>query len=272
MLPADSLEEVIFQNNKLEVAALVKCFGKSVAGMQRENNEDSIYVGGDNKEVKNIFIVADGMGGHNAGEVASRLAIDKFIEYISPHFKNGIDSETVLDVLLEGVVYANRVIYNEAVSDESRNGMGTTFTCACLNNGKMYAVHVGDSRIYILTDGSLKQVSNDHSFVMEMVRQGKLTPQEAANSPKRNIITRAVGSEEKIDVDTIIKELKYGDVVLICSDGLSTMVNDREIEEIMNKHSDAEKTIEALIEKANKNGGKDNISAIIIRNEVDTNA
>lgn len=136
----------------------------------------------------------------------------------------------------------------------------------------MYAVHVGDSRIYILTDGSLKQVSNDHSFVMEMVRQGKLTPQEAANSPKRNIITRAVGSEEKIDVDTIIKELKYGDVVLICSDGLSTMVNDREIEEIMNKYSDAEKTIEALIEKANKNGGKDNISAIIIRNEVDTNA
>ena len=136
----------------------------------------------------------------------------------------------------------------------------------------MYAVHVGYSRIYILTDGSLKQVSNDHSFVMEMVRQGKLTPQEAANSPKRNIITRAVGSEEKIDVDTIIKELKYGDVVLICSDGLSTMVNDREIEEIMNKYSDAEKTIEALIEKANKNGGKDNISAIIIRNEVDTNA
>ena len=126
MLPADSLEEVIFQNNKLEVAALVKCFGKSVAGMQRENNEDSIYVGGDNKEVKNIFIVADGMGGHNAGEVASRLAIDKFIEYISPHFKNGIDSETVLDVLLEGVVYANRVIYNALITEKCMPFMWAT--------------------------------------------------------------------------------------------------------------------------------------------------
>lgn len=251
---------------------MVKCFGKSVAGMQRENNEDSIYVGSGDKEVKNIFIVADGMGGHNAGEVASRLAVDKFIEYIRPHFKTGIDREFVLDVLLGGVIYANEIIYKESVNNEKRKGMGTTFTCVYYNDGKIYAVHVGDSRIYILTDGKLKQISNDHSYVMELVRKGNLTPQEAANSPKRNIITRAVGCEEKIDVDTIIKELKEGDVVLICSDGLSTMVKDSEIEEIMNKYSDAEKTIEALIEKANKNGGKDNISAIIIRNEVDVNA
>ena len=242
----------------------MRSFGKSVEGMQRKNNEDSIYVGNENLPVKNIFIVADGMGGHNAGEVASGHAIEKFVEYV----KENYDSENILDVLLEGVIAANKAVYDEAVSNENENGMGTTFTCACIENEKLYAVHVGDSRIYILKDEKLQQITNDHSFVMEMVKQGRITLEEARVHPKRNIITRAVGTEETIDVDTIIKDLNERDVVLICSDGLSGMVCDDEIERIIKENEDVNQCIEKLIDKANENGGKDNISAIIIRNEV----
>ncbi|MBR5467609.1 MAG: Stp1/IreP family PP2C-type Ser/Thr phosphatase [Firmicutes bacterium] len=242
----------------------MRSFGNSVAGMQRKNNEDSIYVGNENLPVKNIFIVADGMGGHNAGEVASGHAIEKFVEYV----KDNYDSENILDVLLEGVIAANKAVYDEAVSTEHENGMGTTFTCACIENEKLYAVHVGDSRIYILKDEKLQQITNDHSFVMEMVKQGRITLEEARVHPKRNIITRAVGTEETIDVDTVIKDFGENDVVLICSDGLSGMICDDEIEKIIKENEDVNQCIEKLIDRANENGGKDNISAIIIRNEV----
>ena len=242
----------------------MRSFGNSVAGMQRKNNEDSIYVGNENLPVKNIFIVADGMGGHNAGEVASGHAIEKFVEYV----KDNYDSENILDVLLEGVIAANKAVYDEAVSNENENGMGTTFTCACIENEKLYAVHVGDSRIYILKDEKLQQITNDHSFVMEMVKQGRITLEEARVHPKRNIITRAVGTEETIDVDTVIKDFGENDVVLICSDGLSGMICDDEIEKIIKENEDVNQCIEKLIDRANENGGKDNISAIIIRNEV----
>lgn len=242
----------------------MRSFGKSVEGMQRKNNEDSIYVGNENMPVKNIFIVADGMGGHNAGEVASGHAIEKFVEYV----KDNYDSENILDVLLEGVIAANKAVYEEAVNNENENGMGTTFTCACIENEKLYAVHVGDSRIYILKNNKLQQITNDHSFVMEMVKQGRITLEEARVHPKRNVITRAVGTEETVDVDTIIKDLGEDDVVLICSDGLSGMMCDEDIEKIINENEDVCQCVEKLVEKANENGGKDNISAIIIRNEV----
>jgi len=239
-------------------------FGKSVAGMQRKNNEDSIYVGGENAALDNVFIVADGMGGHNAGEVASKLAIDTFAEYV----KNNYDSENILDVLIEGVIIANKSVYEEAINNENESGMGTTFTCACIEKGKLYAAHVGDSRIYIFGKNGIKQITNDHSFVMEMVKQGRITLEEARIHPKRNIITRAVGTEDSIDVDTAIKEIKNDDIILICSDGLYGMVADEEIERIIYENETIEECVEKLIDKANENGGKDNISAIIIRNEV----
>jgi len=242
----------------------MRSFGKSVAGMQRKNNEDSIYTGGENAPVKNVFIVADGMGGHNAGEVASSLAIDTFVEYI----KENYDSENLLDILVEGVVKANKVVFEEAVNNENENGMGTTFTCVCIEDKKLYAVHVGDSRIYILGKEGLKQITNDHSFVMEMVKQGRITLEEARIHPKRNIITRAVGTEKSIDVDTIIKEIKEDDIILMCSDGLYGMVSDADMEKIISESKDIKQCVETLILKANENGGKDNISAIIIRNEV----
>lgn len=242
----------------------MRSFGKSAAGMQRKNNEDSIYTGGEKTPLNNIFIVADGMGGHNAGEIASQHAIDRFVEYVSKNY----DSENILDVLVEGVINANKAVYDEAKNNESESGMGTTFTCACIENEKLYAVHVGDSRIYILRNSRLCQITNDHSFVMEMVKQGRITLEEARVHPKRNIITRAVGTEDTIDVDTVIKELKDGDIILICSDGLYGMMSDEEIEKIILGNENIEECIEKLIETANENGGKDNISAILIRNEV----
>lgn len=247
----------------------MKCFGKSVVGMQRKNNEDSIYVGSKNAAIKNIFIVADGMGGHNAGDVASKMAIEKFLDSVKPKFENEIDKETVLDTLVEGVIYANKMVFEASKENEEQKGMGTTFTCVYILDKKLYAVHVGDSRIYIIRNGQIKQITNDHSFVMEMVKKGEITLEQAKTHPDRNMITRAVGTEEKINVDTVIKDIENKDTVLICSDGLSNMINDSDIEKIVDGYDDIKIATETLVKTANENGGRDNISAVIIRNEVE---
>ena len=247
----------------------MNCFGKSVEGIIRKNNEDSIYVSGEDTEIKNIFIVADGMGGHSAGEVASSLAIKTFVDSVKESTDNFDDNEDMLDILIESFAKANKTIYSLSLKDETTMGMGTTFTCAYISGNKLIGVHAGDSRIYALEKGVLKQITNDHSFVMEMVKSGKLTAEEARVHPKRNIITRALGTEEKVEADTVIKDITNCSAVLLCSDGLSSMVEDSDIEKILNENKDAQKAVEMLIEKANDNGGKDNISVVIIRKEVD---
>ena len=149
------------------------------------------------------------------------------------------------------------------------NGMGTTFTAAAVIGNKLYGLHVGDSRIYVYDKNGLKQLTKDHSFVMEMVRMGKLTIDEARVHPKRNMITRAVGIEETIPADTVICTLEDDSIVLVCSDGLSTMITDDEIEKILKKKTDIGKKADLLVELANKNGGYDNISVILADRRVD---
>lgn len=242
----------------------MKAYGKSVTGLKRKNNEDAIYISDENSELKNLYIVADGMGGHNAGEVASNSAITAFNQYIHDNIHE-IKEEEILDLLVSAVQYCNTDIYQKSSENESLSEMGTTLIAAVVMNHKLYVTHVGDSRLYVFKkEGEMRQLTNDHSYVMELVKLGKITREEAAVHPNRNIITRAVGTHATVEVDTIIENLFEGDIILICSDGLSTMVDDWGMKEILSKDENQEQKVQALIDKANEKGGLDNISIIMI--------
>lgn len=238
--------------------------GKSVTGLLRKNNEDSIYISDNDCKLKNVYIVADGMGGHKAGEVASRYSVEVFKEFINSKNAVELEEENILDTMVEAVSVCNQKLYEKSTEYETLEGMGTTFTCAVIINYTLYAVHVGDSRAYIFSNNSLRQITRDHSFVMEMVKQGKITLEEAERHPNRNVITRAVGSEKNVLVDTAIEKLSKGDMVLLCSDGLTNMVSDSNITEILENGGSAELMLDRLINAANDMGGNDNISAVII--------
>lgn len=238
--------------------------GKSVTGLLRKNNEDSIYISDNDCKLKNVYIVADGMGGHKAGEVASRYSVEIFKEFINSKSDEELEEDNILDTMVEAVSVCNQKLYEKSMEYENLEGMGTTFTCAVIINNTMYAVHVGDSRAYVFSNGSLRQITRDHSFVMEMVKQGKITLEEAENHPNKNVITRAVGSEKSVLVDTAIEKLSKGDLVLLCSDGLTNMVSDKNIVEILENGGSAEMMLDRLIDAANDMGGNDNISAVII--------
>lgn len=242
----------------------MRAYGKSVTGLKRKNNEDAIYIATEESSLKNLYIVADGMGGHNAGEVASNGTIEAFQEYAQSHIDSMQNENEILDILVEAVQYCNSVIYHKSIESEKLSEMGTTLIIAVILNNKLYVTHVGDSRLYLYRQGEIRQLTNDHSYVMELVRLGKITREEAAVHPNRNVITRAVGTHQTIEIDTIIEPLLEGDKILICSDGLSTMVDDWEIEEVLKKELTGEEKVQALIDKANANGGLDNISLIII--------
>ncbi|MCI1999091.1 MAG: Stp1/IreP family PP2C-type Ser/Thr phosphatase [Clostridia bacterium] len=237
--------------------------GKSVIGLQRKNNEDSIFVSDNDGTLKTFFIVADGMGGHKAGEVASSMAIDIFKEYI---YSKADDyyRENTLDTLVEGLTKANSELYELSQKKDEYDGMGTTFTCAAIRDMTLYIVHVGDSRCYLFRNSVLKQLTRDHSFVMEMVKQGKLSLSEAQRHPKRNVITRAVGTEKRVKADTVIESLYQGDILILCTDGLTTMIDDKTIQDELSSGKNAKEMLGILIDKANENGGSDNISAVII--------
>jgi len=236
--------------------------GKTDVGRQRTVNQDNIFVSTQPVGcLPNIFIVADGMGGERAGDVASAMAIEVFCRYIKDHTPNG----EYLDNLISAVSEANTEVFAKGSSSSDYSGMGTTFTGAAIAGNVLYAAHVGDSRLYAVTEKKIEQLSNDHSYVMEMVRSGQLTIEEAENHPKKNVIMRAVGYSSVINVDGIIRPVARDSIYLICSDGLSNMVPANEIKEIVNnKTLTIEQRVDKLIARANENGGRDNISAIII--------
>ncbi len=237
--------------------------GRTDVGRLRSNNEDCILIKNEPVGVlKNLFVVADGMGGHKAGEVASSLAIRYCCEYLND---SAVSGSEILDTFIDAVRYANEKVYEISSSDESCSNMGTTFVGCSINGGTAYIAHVGDSRLYKISCEGIEQITADHSFVAEMVKAGKLTAEEAENHPDRNIITRAVGTSESVKVDGIVLNLKNSDILLICSDGLNTMLRDEEILGIVN-NSDLtlQQRLDKLIDRANEKGGRDNISAILI--------
>ncbi len=231
---------------------IVEQVGRTDVGRQRSANEDSLVLR------PPFFAVADGMGGARAGEVASAIAAEAF-EGASAA---GEAAEAQLARLLRE---ANRRIYDLAVTDESHRGMGTTLTAAKVHDGEVSLAHVGDSRAYRMRDGGLEQITRDHSLVAELERSGQITPEAAEHHPQRSIITRALGPEPDVEVDTYTLSARDGDLFLLCSDGLTSMISDDDVAAILRTSATLDEAADALIKAANQSGGKDNITVVLFR-------
>jgi PPM family protein phosphatase len=229
---------------------------KTDVGRQRHTNEDNYY------DRPPLFAVADGMGGAQAGEVASEMAISEFVA----ERDTAAPAEQQLEQLAQ---VANRKIWDMAQSDSRHAGMGTTLTAAMLDGQYVAVGHVGDSRLYLYRDGEIERLTRDHSLVEEFVRQGKLTPEQAEKHPQRSVITRALGPESAVEVDTFRIPARPGDVFLLCSDGLSGMVSDEDMASILGAGDPLDVTAANLVAAANDNGGRDNITAVLFKLEDD---
>jgi serine/threonine protein phosphatase PrpC len=228
----------------------------SDVGRRRDTNEDSYF------KSSSVFAVADGMGGARAGEVASRIAVEAFA--LERDEKRRPESQ-----LAQIARSANRKIYALAQADASRAGMGTTLTAAMLVKNELVIAHVGDSRAYCLRDGVLERLTEDHSLVEELVRQGNLTAEAAKENPLRSIITRALGPEPEVEIETFTYPARKGDVYLLCSDGLTGMVPDDQVAEILRESDSLEAAGRKLVAEANASGGRDNITVVLFRLEDD---
>ena len=219
-------------------------------GKVRASNQDALIEG------ERLWGVADGMGGHNGGETASAGARDGLLKALE-------GKEPSLDALREGVTEVNAQLFQQQREDPALSGMGTTLTAMWLSDHFVYIGHVGDSRVYLMRDGKFRQVTDDHSLVAELFRLGQLTREQAANHPMRNVITRAVGTEEQIETDLIVEERHKDDLWLICSDGLYGMVSDEQLEATLAAHT-PRRAADLLMDMAMDAGGRDNISLVIL--------
>lgn len=238
--------------------------GKTHIGMKRKSNQDSIYL----NPKKNIFIVADGMGGHNGGDIASALAVKHVPEYMIKNYQVDPDKATV-----DSFNFANQAIKAVGEEDEVLAGMGTTIVSFYFKGPNLYLGNVGDSRAYLVNKKKLFQLTKDHSLVQEKINLGIYNRDEAAKDPQKNILVRTVGFEDDIEVDSFIYKVSRNDIFLSCSDGLHGKVSDRDILYIINNHikdpstctqEQIDQTVDALIDQANKNGGNDNISVVLV--------
>lgn len=235
----------------------MKFYAETDIGRKRQMNQDFVYasdrpVG----NLPNLFVVADGMGGHNAGDFASRYGVSVLVETVRK------DSNfNPVKILRHGMEAANTLVLDQARKDAAMAGMGTTMVAVTIVGHYAYVANVGDSRLYIATD-KLEQVTRDHSLIAEMVRIGELTPEEARNHPDKNIITRAIGTAGEVKIDFFDVKLEPGNQIVMCSDGLSNMVPDEEIYETI-QEKEGNKA-QKLIDMANANGGKDNITVIVV--------
>ena len=228
-------------------------------GRTRELNEDYVYAS--EKPVgnlPNLFIVADGMGGHKAGDYASDFTVKTMIEEIERSFEKNPSI-----IFQKAIAVANRKLREIASQDLSKKGMGTTVVAATCMGRYLQIANVGDSRLYVVND-TITQITTDHSYVEEMIRRGNLERENARSNPNKNIITRAVGAKNEVQVDIYVMELKPGDLILMCSDGLSNMLEDEEMRMIIKRQRDIIEMAEQLVKAANDNGGKDNISVVLI--------
>lgn len=232
-------------------------------GRSRSNNQDFVYCSTEPVgKFPNVFVVADGMGGHNAGDTASRTGVEQIVRQIRES-----ENITIVSIWEDALDKANQYVFDMAQSQPELEGMGTTIVGAVVMENTAYVINVGDSRMYLLRD-SLSQITEDHSLVGEMVRSGEIKKDEMRTHPNKNIITRALGTKESVKADCFEVELKPGDVLLLCSDGLSNMLEDSQMEEIIRSCREPDKGMECacrrLVESANDAGGKDNISVILI--------
>ena len=236
----------------------MKTFSKIDVGRRRNTNQDYAFVSDKPLgNLPNLLVIADGMGGHKAGDFASRYAIQSLVEAFE------ISTESSPEVMFQNAIrIANQKLFEASKQDARLEGMGTTMVVATVIERTLYFANIGDSRMYLLNKG-IKQLSKDHSFVQEMVRLGGINAEDAKNHPDKNLITRAVGVREKVEMDFFEYRLKKNDMILMCTDGLSNMVEDEEILRIVKSSRDVVEATEKLVERANENGGNDNIGVIL---------
>ncbi len=230
-------------------------------GMIRSGNEDnySVVASGD----RGLFIVADGMGGHAAGEVASEMAVQTVERELSG--VRSLDDRSVMAQVRDALRKANRNIHDRTITEVDKQGMGTTASVLLVSGNRYLIGQVGDSRIYLLRDGALRQLTKDHSYVQEQVDAGFLTPEQARYHPYSNVITRCVGASPDVEPDVYEGDVRLGDVFLVASDGLTGMVDDRRLQALLMSRSEPERKVHALISEANGRGGLDNITAIVVQ-------
>ncbi len=240
----------------------MKVYGKSHVGKLRKNNEDNFVVVTEKTgTLQNVFGVADGMGGHNAGEVASMECIDSYLNYIV----NTKEEKDTLVLIKEAINYANEKVFEKSLENSDLFGMGTTFSVLTINENIVYCGHVGDSRIYTYKNGVLSMESTDHTLVNEYLNQGIMTEEEAKVSKVKNVITRAIGIREELAIDTFAFNANEGDYILICSDGLNTHLSNEDITNVFEQGLDIEETVDLLIDNTLACGGTDNITVVIIQ-------
>lgn len=229
-------------------------------GNIRKLNED--YCGYFEKEDYKIYIIADGMGGHNAGEIASRLAVEKTLEHIKSHIDK---EENFKQLMQEAIGYSNNEIYNLSRKQDCLNGMGTTITACLITNNIAIVAHVGDSTCYLVNNESITKITKDHSLVQQLIDEGSITENQALHHPNKNIITRAVGTGKNIEVDTYEVQLHKSDIIILCTDGLTNEVTKEEIYDIItnNDNEDFNIICRRLVDLAKVRGGRDNISVLV---------
>jgi protein phosphatase len=230
-------------------------------GMIRSGNEDNFAV--DTSPTRGIFIVADGMGGHAAGEVASEMAVQIVQRELAQ--VRTLDTDDVVQLVAGSLKRANRAIHDRTLTEVDKQGMGTTVSALIISGSRYLIGQVGDSRVYLLRDGSISQLTKDHSYVQEQVDAGFLTPEQARYHPYSNVITRCVGAGNDVEPDIYRGEVRVGDLYLVASDGLTGMVDDRRLAQLLSSRAEPERKVQSLIAEANGRGGLDNITAIIVQ-------
>lgn len=239
-------------------------------GLKRENNQDFLFASTDYDFP--LFIVADGMGGHKAGDIASSMAVEGVLQFFEKNKHKLLEDEDIRYVIRQAINHVNDKIYLKSFELPECSGMGTTITLAYLNNSKVYLGQVGDSRAYLVRDDTIIQLTEDHTLVNELIKNGTITSSEAVNHPQKNMITRAVGTSSRIKLDIFINELLPKDILILCSDGLTNMIDEETILRVIKRYDikDMKNICNVLVGLAKENGGKDNITVIGINmdNEV----
>jgi len=246
------------------VRNLLTAFGSDV-GKVREQNEDHIFISDPYPNGFYIAIVADGMGGHLAGEIASKTAVETIYKELDPYVSKARNINELKYVLEEAIFRANELVYHKSIQNEEYRGMGTTIVTAIVCESQILLANIGDSRAYLIREDHIEQLTNDHSLVNELLKSGQISEEDAIHHPRKNIITRALGTEENVKVDIDLIMWEKGQTLLLCTDGLTDEVSDQEILQVLNGSSEfSQKIVDDLIKYANKAEGKDNISIIMI--------
>ena len=243
---------------------MIKAYAKSDVGKVREINEDAFYISNSLDEVQ-LYMLADGMGGYNGGEIASKLAIQSAKNYIENNFKEiEKDKDSIIQLIGSSIEYANMVVYEKAKENKELSGMGTTLEVCLIYNNRAFIGHVGDSRIYRIRKEFMRKLTQDHSYVQKIVKDGTITQEEAAHHPQKNMLMKALGCNAFVEPDVMVKGFLKDDILIMNSDGLTNLVPQEEIFKEAKKN--IEQATKNLVQMANDNGGYDNITVIIIKN------